>query len=71
MEPHRRWFIVDNGLVKEGTITINVTKLNDFVANGVFTTENVVIDNNAIVAGWNVTVENNTLNLTLNGRSCS
>ena len=62
-------FIVDYGLVKDSNITIDVTKLNDFVANGVFTTDNVVIDNNAIVAGWNVTVENNTLNLTLNGRT--
>ena len=61
--------IVDNGLAKDGTISIDVTKLNDFVANGDFTTENVVIDNNAIVDGWSIAIENNILNLTLTGRS--
>ena len=61
--------IVESGLAKEGNITIDVTGLNTYVASGAFTTDNVVIDDNAVAAGWTVEVADGNLTLTSAGRA--
>ena len=61
--------IIESGLAQDGNITINVTDLNTFVASGAFTTDNIVIDDNAVAAGWTVGVAEGNLTLTSAGRA--
>jgi PKD repeat protein len=59
--------ITNELIAQDGTITINVTGLNGYVANGTFITDNVVIDDSAVVANWTGTVADDTLTLTSAG----
>ncbi len=58
--------ITNADIVQDGTITIDVTSLNAFVASGNFTTGNVAIDDTAS-AIWTAAVADNTLMLTSTG----
>jgi PKD repeat protein len=57
--------ITNADIAQDGTITINVTSLNAYVASGTFTTDNVVVE--YTVAGWTGVVAGNTLTLTSTG----
>ncbi len=61
--------IIESGLAQGSNITIDITGLNTFVASGTFTPDNVVIDDNAVAAGWTFNVAANNLTLTSAGRA--
>jgi len=60
-------FIIDSDLVKDGNITITITDLHQYVAEGNFTTANVIVSDNAPAAEWTGVVAGNTLTLTSTG----
>ena len=60
--------IVESGLAQGGNITIDVTGIHEFVANGIFSNNNVILDNNAVAAGWTSEVAGDILTLTSAGR---
>ena len=56
--------ITESPLVQDGTITINVLNLHQYIASFAFTTDNVAINDTAANATWTGTVAGNTLTLT-------
>ena len=56
--------ITDSPIEVNDTITINIRDLHDYVANGTFTTDNVVISDSATAAVWTGVVDGDTLFLT-------
>jgi PKD repeat protein len=56
--------ITDVNIDPDDTITIDVSNLNQFVANKTFTTDNVIINDTAAAANWTGTVADNILTLT-------
>ena len=63
----RVFTIIDTPIDQGDTITIDVTSLNDFVANYSFTTDNVIINDHAANATWTGVVADNILTLTSTG----
>jgi PKD repeat protein len=61
--------IIESGLAQDGAITIDVTELDSYVENGLFTTDNVVLDDAAVDAGWTVDIAGHIMTLTLTGRA--
>jgi PKD repeat protein len=61
--------IVESGLAQGGIITIDITGLNTFTASGTFTSDNVILDNDAVTAGWTSEVADGNLTLTSAGRA--
>ena len=59
--------ITDAKIAQDGTIVINVTDLNAYVANGTFTDANVEITSNATNATWTRVVADGNLTLTSTG----
>ena len=59
--------IIESGLPYGANLTINVRDLNDYVSSRAFTTENVVLDDAAVAAGWTFNVADGMLNLTSPG----
>ncbi len=51
-------------IARDGTVTINVTGLNAFVASGNLTPANIVIDDTAATANWTATIADGNLTLT-------
>jgi PKD repeat protein len=61
--------IADTEIAQDGTITINVTDLNRFVASGTFLDTNIIMDDTSANATWTGAVAGNTLTLTSTGNS--
>ena len=59
--------IADSNIARGGTITLDVSGLNTFVASGTLTDANVVIHDTAAAANWTRAVAGNTLTLTSTG----
>ena len=60
-------WIADQQIEMDGTITINVSELNSFVANGTFSNDNVIVTSFTSAATWTGSVADNTLTLTSTG----
>jgi PKD repeat protein len=56
--------IIDSVIEPEGTITINAGALHEYISRGTFTTDNVVIEDNAVAAIWTGEVAGDILTLT-------
>jgi PKD repeat protein len=59
--------ITNEPIARNGTITINTTKLNAYVVGGNLTTANVVLTDTAAAANWTGSVAGNILTLTSTG----
>ena len=56
--------ITDSPIEVNDTITIDIRDLHDYVANGTFTIDNIVISDSATAAVWTGVVDGDTLSLT-------
>ncbi len=59
--------ITDIPIVQDGTITIDVTHLHEYVIDDIFTTGNIEITDTSVAANWTGAVSGNSLTLTSTG----